>query len=348
MLAAFALSACSSTSTYKGVYEGGQTVDPLEVPPDLSIPDGGNSVIPGGNNVNSYLGYQETLTTHGKDNVLHDFKNMRFVRDGALFWLEVKDSNLNVWNSMREFWTRLGFKIVNEQPAIGLMQTNWKENLVDIPSNWFSRFIGKIYSAETMDSYRIRFEYDEVQQITRVFIAHQGVREVADSEVYDALTSVKSKWIKRPSEPELEAEMLMRFMAFRGMDESQAKEEIAQTKAVEKAVVSQTGDGYVLQYAEAFPRAWRLVGIAMDRMGMLIEDRNRSAGVYYIQLPESFELADTSSLFSSSKKPSKDKYLLTLEDKGETTLVTLKARGEVGADLREVSKKILDDIKSNL
>ena len=103
-----------------------------------------------------------------------------------------------------------------------------------------------------------------------------------------------------------------------------------------------------MQYNDSFPRAWRLVGIALDRMGVLVEDRNYSAGVYYIQLSDAFKLDGKSGFFDSSSKPSKLKYLLTLEDKGDSTLITLKARGAVGADLPAVTKKVLDDIKSNL
>lgn len=347
LLTLLGLSACSSTSEYKGVYDGAQVQQPLEVPPDLSQP-ANDSAIPDAN-VTSYLGYKESINAGSNDKVLHDFKNMRFVRDGALFWLEVKDNDINVWHSMRDFLTSLGFKVVYEQPALGLMQTDWKENRVDIPSNWFAKMISKVYASEIMDSYRVHFEYDDDKQLTRVFIAHQGLREIqqgTDSLMVNA--AADAKWVRRPSEPALEVEMLMRFMAFRGLDETVAKQEIAQTKIVEKAVVKAMTDGYVLEYSESFPRAWRLAGIALDRMGVLIEDRNRSAGVYYIKLPESFELGDKSGFFSSSNKPSKDTYLLALEDKGDNTLITVKARGEVGSDLREVSKKILDDIKSNL
>lgn len=344
VLAAFALSACSTTSEYKGVYEGAKTTDPLQVPPDLSQPD---STGDGADGVTSYLGYQQSLSTQDKGQILHEYQGMRFVRDGSLFWLEIKDTPTNVWQSLQTFFTQLGFKIISEQPQLGLMQTNWKENRVNIPTNWFLKFIGKLYSSEIMDSYRAHLEYDDANKITRVFIAHQGVREVSEGDDSNVQVGT-TKWVKRPSDPSLEVEMLMRFMAFRGVGEKQAKQEIAQTKVVEKAVLQQTPDGYVLQYNDSFPRTWRLVGIALDRMGILVEDRNRSAGVYYMQLPDSFTLSDKSGYFDSSKKPSKDKYLLTLQDKGDNTLITVKARGAVGADLPKVAKKILDEIKNNL
>ena len=340
MLAAFVLSACSTTSSdYKGVYEGAQTTDPLQTPPDLSQPDyaGDSSEM-----VTSYLGYKQSLNTQDKGQQLSNYKGMRFVRDGSQFWLEIDDSAIHVWQSLRAYFTRLGFKIISEQPDLGLMQTNWQANRVNTSTNWFLKYVGKLINTETMDGYRAHLEYDEAKKITRVFIAHQGVQEASGD------SSNGAQWVRRPADPELEVEMLMRFMAFRGMGEKQAKQEIVQTKAVVNAILKQTAKGYVLQYNDSFPRAWRLVGIALDRMGVLVEDRNYSAGVYYIQLSDAFKLDGKSGFFDSSSKPSKLKYLLTLEDKGDSTLITLKARGAVGADLPAVTKKVLDDIKSNL
>lgn len=343
VLAAFALSACSTTSPgYKGVYAGAQTTDPLQVPPDLSQPEyvGDSSEA-----VTSYLGYKQSLNAQDKDTMLNTYKDMRFVRDGSLFWLDINDSAIHVWQSLRAFFAQLGFKIIYEKPDLGLMQTNWRENQASLPHNWFLKHIGKLFSSETLDSYRAHLEYDDAKKITRVFIVHQGVKEDGEA---DTNGTFGTQWVRRPADPELEVEMLMRFMTFRGMGEKQAKQEIAQTKVVEKALLNQTAEGYVLQYNDAFPRAWRLVGIALDRMGVQVEDRNYSAGVFYIQLSDSFKLDGKSGFFDSAGKPSKLKYLLTLEDKGDKTLIRVKPRGEVGADLPAVTKQILSEIKSNL
>jgi outer membrane protein assembly factor BamC len=207
--------------------------------------------------------------------------------------------------------------------------------------------IHKLSSSGIMDSYRAHLEYDADKNITRVFIAHQGLREVSDSSTSDIQVG-SSKWVVRPSDPELETEMLMRFMAFRGMGEKQAKKTIAETTPVIKATLQQTPTGYVLQYNDSFARVWRLAGIALDRMGIQIDDRNRSAGIYYLQLPDTFQLDSKTGFLSGSNKPSQSKYLLSLEDKGTSTLISVKPRGKVGKDFAQVSKKILSELKDNL
>lgn len=344
------LSACSTTADYKGVYADVSSRQPLDVPPGLDSPQEKSEQLP---EMDPGAKSYSEFASQGRDNrnqtYLQTYKNIRFVREGSFYWLEVKDYPENVWPDIRAFYTRLGFKIITEQPQLGIMQTDWKENRVGIPTGWIASMLGKLYESELVDSYRIRMEFDEDKAISRIFIAHRGMREVVEGEqtVFIDSAGVKTKWIPRDSDPELEIEMLMRFMAYRGMDEKLAKETIASTKIEQRTELLKQDDIHVLKVTEIFARTWRHVGIALDRMGVAIEDRNRSAGIYYIKLPETFEIPD-SGFFSSSKKPSSYDYLLSVVDKGDTTEVLVKARGEVGQDLPIVTKKILTDIQSNI
>jgi len=344
LLAAFALSACSTTATdEKAIYAGAKISDPLKIPPDLSQPEYESGSVSA---ITSYLGYEKSLHAGTNGQVLTNYLGMSFERVGTQFWLNVNDSAIQVWRSLHGFFGQMGFKIINEQPELGIMQTNWQVNQSTTATNWFTRKIGNLMSAEKMDSYRAHIEYDSQNKITRVFILHQGVMQVNIDDFNTG--SMKTEWQLQPPNPELEVEMLMRFMEYRGMGKKEAKKEIAQAKPVEQAVLKSEGDSYVLQYNDTFPRVWRLVGIALDRMGVLVEDRNYSAGVFYITLSDSFTLDDKSGFFESSNKPSKQKYLITLQDKGSYTLISVKARGEAGKDLPAVTKKILSEIKINL
>lgn len=345
------LSACSSTSNYKGVYAETKTTTSLEVPPGLDKPDDKSAVLPElDSGPKSYSEYSNKGTV-SKQGYLPAFKDMRFVRDGSLFWIEVKDYPENLWPDIRTFFQKLGFKMAYEQTKMGIMQTEWKENRQGLPTGWFMSWIGKLYSTGMMDSYRVRLEFDEDKAVARMFIAHRGLREVVEGEgnIEDV---VQTKWIPRPADPELEIEMLMRFMMFRGKDEKEAQAIIAKVKTQQRATIVKQDDGMTLEVNDVFARAWRHVGIALDRMGVLVEDRNRSAGVYYIKLPETFEIETTSGLFSglfsSKTKPSSDQYLLTIKEQGEVTQVMMKSRGEVGKDLPLVTQKLLTELQANI
>jgi outer membrane protein assembly factor BamC len=347
------LSACSSTSEYKAVYGEIKQESALDVPPGLDQPEENANQLPEQQVASGY--YSEYTSSQGQQkqsDFLTTYKGMHFVRDGRLYWVEVNDYPEKVWPDLRNFFNKIGLKINFEQPQLGLMQTEWKENKVDAPTGgWLSGLFGRLTSSGILDSYRARLEFDEEKVITRVFISHRGMREVVEGEDNN-IDVVLTKWVPRDPDPELEIEMLMRFMAFRGVDEKIAKEEVEKVKNIQRAELVKSEDTIALKVNDVFPRTWRHVGLALDRMGVLVEDRNRSAGVYYITLPDTFVIKQDSGFFSAftdgAVKPSMDKYLLSIEDKGDTSMVLVKARGPAGDDLRMVTEKILTEIQNNI
>ena len=90
-------------------------------------------------------------------------------------------------------------------------------------------------------------------------------------------------WQPRPSDPELEAEMLSRLMQRFGVDEERAIAEVTTGGTTEeRAFMDRTREG-VLIVKEAFDRAWRRIGLALDRIGFTVEDRDRSSGIYFVR-----------------------------------------------------------------
>jgi outer membrane protein assembly factor BamC len=141
-------------------------------------------------------------------------------------------------------------------------------------------------------------------------------------------------------------------MAYRGLDETVAEQQIASVKVQERVKFVDKDNALQLEVADSFQRSWRHMTIAIDRLGYLVEDKNRSAGVFYIQLPDTFQVKTEGffgSIFSGGfEKPKHDKYLIVLEDKGAQTVVTVKSNGEVTDDFPVVARKMLKDIKDNI
>jgi len=50
-----------------------------------------------------------------------------------------------------------------------------------------------------------------------------------------------------------------------------------------RATLQKGGAGAALAMNEQFDRAWRRVGLALDRVGFTVEDRDRSKGVYFVR-----------------------------------------------------------------
>lgn len=348
------VASCSSTTPdYKGVYEQTAELNDLSIPPGLSRPETStDTTLPElQRSIKTYSSYEENVTTRPTVKYAQDYQGMRFVRSGSLFWLEINAPGQEIWSDVRSFFVRLGFTIKSIQPRIGYMETDWQENKITAPTNTLASFLGALFHSGYMDKYRVRLEWDSEKQLSRLFISHQGLYEVATEED-DNIQAVTTRWVQRPADPDLEVEMLMRFMAFRGLEVKAAEQAITQSKPSRLTSLSEENETTRLVINEPFARAWRHVGIAIDRLGFLVEDKNRTAGIYYIELPESFEIPKQGGLFgkmfSESQKPSHLKYLIILEESGDVTQVNIKANGQVPEDMNAVVNKMLKDIQGSI
>lgn len=355
ILALVFIASCSSTTRdYKGVYKDSIDLEDLEVPPGLSKPEAGgdSTLIELQRSIKTYSSFEEKLGAKPTARYAQNYEGMRFVRSGNFFWLEVDGAGEEIWDEIKTFFTRLGFKIKREQPRIGYMETDWLENRYDVPTNFLTEFFSGLFSSGYMDKYRVRLEWDQEKKQTRMFINHQGLEEVAEGDPDDNIAVVQTKWVPRQSDPELEIEMLTRFMSFRGLEATIAEQYVGSVKPTELTKLNIEGDTASLTINEPFARSWRHIGIALDRLGFLVEDKNRTAGIYYIELPETFVIPNQGglfgNLFTDTQEPLHFKYLIILEEKGDVTEVTIKANGEVPEDMKVVTSKILKDLQGSI
>lgn len=320
----FLLSGCSSSSARKAEYQRAATLPPLEVPPDLTAPDlQGDMDLPQSYSAHVAQGGDKTAVQ-----VLPQQANVQVLRDRDMRWLQVNAEPEQIWARLREFWQKQGLEIKVDEPRLGLMETQWAENKADVPGDWVTNMVSKLfkgaYSAPTRDKYRMRVERGAASGTTEIFVAHYGLEEVQrgqNAETYDTI------WQNRPADPELVAEMLNRMMVYFGVPQAQAETQLA--AAAVAAEPRARLDGAALQINESFPRAWRRVGIALDRLGLVVEDRDRSAGLYYIrpvdQVADAGKKGFFSSLFSGKEedKPAEPPARILLQGSGETTRVTV-------------------------
>ncbi|WP_197722072.1 outer membrane protein assembly factor BamC [Sulfuriflexus mobilis] len=321
----------------------------LEVPPDLtssSIDDG--LVVPdiapasGSASLSDYRRERVDTQTIRTAGVLPKQDNIRVMRDKNTRWLVIQGSPQEVWPRMREFWLQSGLLIKREDPRIGILETDWAENRADIPQDFITRNISKlfdsIYSSATRDKYRVRLEQGSEAGTTELFLTHRGAEEVIDQS-----TGSSTIWKPRPSDPELEVEMLRRMMVFFGVEEDKARNQFASRQnRVERAVLSQGVDGDAsLTVKDDFARAWRRTGLALDRVGFTVEDRDRSRGLYYVRYIDPIKdsnakkekgLLDklTFNIFSGDDDvQDKSTYLIRLQEQDiQTQVVVLNDKGE--------------------
>jgi len=266
----------------------------LEVPPDLSSSRIENRIpgLEGGTTTYSeYSGVREAKAGGGlrslRQSVLPENPDIQIQREGRDRWLVVKAPADAVWDKVVDFWQENGILLDLQDPTIGVMETTWLENKANVSNGFITDFIQKVfegaYDAGLRDRFRIRLERGDDPDTTELYLVHFGMEQ-------DFMTGTTNEddqiyWKIRPRDPGLEAIMLNKIMVYLGLSEAEAKAAMAAAREVEgvKTRMLKTGDGVALFVGEPFSRAWRLTGLALDRVGFVVEDRDRSHGVYYVR-----------------------------------------------------------------
>ncbi|HWS74205.1 MAG TPA: outer membrane protein assembly factor BamC [Quisquiliibacterium sp.] len=361
-----ALSACSISQEIDEQtridYKSAGKLPPLDVPPDLVTPRGDERFAIPERDQRTFSSYQTARTTErppAETQVLPAVEGMRIDRAGTQRWLVVAKPADQLWPVVKEFWRESGFALQTESPATGVMETEWAENRAKIPQDIIRRTLGSVfdslYSSGERDKFRTRFE-KTASGGTEIYISHRGMEEV-----YTTGENVRTIWQPRPSDPELEAEFLRRLMVRLGADAERAgKAPVAGTPAAAQAETARVVSGSsadVLEVREGFDRAWRRVGLALDRGGFTVEDRDRSKGIYYVRYidPEvefSGKPGLLSRMFSTTEKPkSAQQYWIRVE--GSETLSSVTVLGKDGNPLssevdRKTGAKILTVLREQL
>jgi outer membrane protein assembly factor BamC len=325
------LGGCGITETGKIDYRSGQKTTPLVVPPDLTqlSKETRYAVVNGSVSASNA---QATPTDASKSAIelgAAGSSGVRMDRQGNQRWLVIKQPSDAVWDTLRKFWVDTGFVLATDNKPLGIMETEWAENRAKIPMDGLRKLFGgmidSIYSTAERDRFRTRIELN-AQGETEVYVSHRGVIEV-----YTEERSGQTIWQPRPTDPELETEFLRRIMLSLGSTEPRAK------AAVEAAVPPAlstlvTQDGIqVLTIAENFDRAWRRVGLALDRSGFTVEDRDRSKGIYqvrYVPVPDAKnEPGFFQKLFTSKKDAQPQKFQVLVQSSKDGAVVSVRDAG---------------------
>jgi len=327
-------------------------VPTLEIPPDLTAPETDDRYkVAGSESVTTYSAYSKgEAATSTRSNVasavLPMVKGVSLERNGAQRWLLVADKAENVWPVVKSFLSETGLNVQSEDQAAGVIETDWAENRAKIPQGGIRSVVGKVfdnlYSSGEMDQYRVRLERTRDGAGTEVHITHRGKEEV--------LTADKnsSKWQSRPNDPELEAELLQRLMVRFGGSPVQAATAATTGGAVSAGAANllQVVDGSsVIVINDAFDKSWRRVGLAIDRSGYAVEDKDREKGIYFLRTVAVEKGWMDKLKFWKDDEEANARYRVTVKDGGATCEVSVTDQDGVSS---EVSRQRLEAIFKNL
>lgn len=329
----------------------------LEVPPDLTAPGvEDHFTIPesGEEAVASYSDFAKGGTPQAKAAtvVLPEAKNVHLERNGQLHWLVVADKAENVWPQIKAFWQENGFIIKTDNPQAGIIETDWAENRAKIPKSGLRSVIGKVfdgmYDSGEKDMYRTRLERSKDGSSTEIYISHYGKEEMLDKD------RNISKWQSRPNDPELEITMLQMLRAKLGGEaEAQAKAQGAsavpagETVAAPKLQALADGNKSIL-LSEPFDKSWRKVGLALERAGIVVEDKDRAKGVYFVRATEAAKekgLLDKMAFWRKEDSTKAVRYQVTVHEDGTSCEV---AANNGKGESNSTTQQIIDVLYQNL
>lgn len=287
-----------STSDYKSAGRS----RPLEVPPDLtSLSSSDTFTVPGGATTYSDFSKDQADSEIGKEKILPTSDSVRFVRAGSERWLVVKAPPEKIWPVVRDFWTDLGFAVRLENAQTGIMETEWADpkglnpNTKGTFMEKFDTYIDKLNGLHRKQKFRTRIDRGSEEETTEIYLSHRSIT-VNDDEKnrvvtpygvidtgYKSEKQIKSEQDKAVEE-DIDAELLRRLMVKLGVEEQRSRTIIASPVAENHATLNKENDGALsLTLNDPFDRGWRRTGLALDRIGFVVEDKDRSNGLFFVR-----------------------------------------------------------------
>jgi outer membrane protein assembly factor BamC len=313
------LMACTSVSKNDTVdYKAAGAVrgPSLTLPPDLITAQADRRyVVQDGSATMSEYSASVKKIGENRQNVLTGIPGMRMARDGEKRWLVVERPAPELYPLIKDFWQENGFLLVVDSPSTGIMETDWAENRSKIPQDIIRRTLGRVldsmYDTGERDKYKTRLEVSKPGE-TEVYITQRGALEKCVSDNTGACIS--TVWTSRPNDPELEAVFLARLMERLGVSQESARAQVAAASVAApkqpKAKFVQEGNNTArIDMSTSFDRAWRDVGLALDRSNFTVEDRDRSKGIYFVRYVNPKEVGQSKGFFSKLFSSSDDSSL---------------------------------------
>jgi outer membrane protein assembly factor BamC len=360
----------NNTSDYKGASRS----KPLEVPPDLTAsPVSDAYSIPGSTNYSTYSQAQESQDA-GVEKVLATPEGVRLEKAGAQRWLVVNAPAEKIWPVIREFWADQGFAVRSENPQLGVMETEWidsesirKEEPGNIGDK-FDKWLDKLSSIADKKKFRTRLDRGNEANTTEIYMTHQSVKAAFDGDKNRVKTKygeIDTGYIADAKpvaeadarDAELDDELLRRLMVKLGVQDKKSKSIMASAVNLKRAEVVKEADGSAtLILNDPFDRAWRRVGLALDRIGFVIEDKDRSNGIFFVRYAD-VDIDDTpkkkKGLFESLKfwGSDDDKKEVTSQKDEKSMVEKLKFWGSDDKQKTNPEKqyriKVADGVKDN-
>ena len=310
----FSLSACSYLKGLlpdkKNEYKRSETMQDLEVPPDLTADAINDSMsIPGESSASlSQYRRQQARSRGGAGPSLQ-----QYAMDEQ--WVGVRGTTEELWPKLRAFFSARGQGLELDDSALGVLVTDWSEPL----------YQGSLVYRE---QFKILTEAGATAGMTVLYVEQNRQERISGEE--------GDEWVEQDGDSGAEKRLageLNRY--FNGSQQQVVTGTPATTAGGSIGVREPTelvtdGNKKYLKIPAPYSDSWPAVGVALERTGFLIEGSNEAEGAYFI------------SYYDSSKKKSgvlsKLKFWKGSEDEGTRYRITLNGTG-VSTELVVLNEK---------
>jgi outer membrane protein assembly factor BamC len=293
---------------------------PLDMPPDLSQPETQSSF-----DLPTAFSGDGTPGSSGIP-VLPGIESVELQGTTGFYWLSAEIPVDELYRQAKNFWAAEGYSLVMDEPAIGIMQTEWiytEEGAERKSDSWFKNLFSTEDLSATQDQFRTRIERGE-SGTNRVYITHRGTEYVHEISVGNRADEqgAPNEWQYRRSDPQLEVEMLSRLMIYLGLQQNAVDAQLAKTKLFKpRASLQLDADekSPFLLIRDPYPIAWNRLRHALEVLNfeiLVAEYKEFSGeGVFVVKARVVEGEADTGLFsFGTSEEVKTRKFTLVLSE----------------------------------
>jgi len=314
ILSVMNLAACGGPSTDLQ-YLDSRVMPDLEVPPDLTL-----EAVDSKFELPAVFSRDGAGTENGVP-VLASVDSITLEGHSDFYWLSIDEPVDNLHQLVKDFWASEGFTLAMDEPAIGVMKTNWvfnKEGAEDEDKGFLAKLFSSEDLSESQDQFKTRIARDAGTTVSQIYITHRGTEYDPDSLVVQANSNSnyvdEAEWGFRANDPEFEVEMLSRLMLYLGLRQAEVDQQLVNIKLLAPRAsihTDYTGDEtenetYILVKDE-YTRAWNRTLHQLERLNLDVISSNIDNGVVtnkgFILVETDFEIEkDVSGFFSFLSK----------------------------------------------
>ncbi len=322
-------------------YQAAEQTRPLVLPPDMEVvarPD----IYPIPDiRAGDYYSPQDIEEIPRPESLLSVFEDagLEMVSDGERQWLVAERDFPELWEDLTLFFKASGVELEQVDPESRTLITAWLQPRQKEAEGFWDSFV-EFFSFDSTpylrEKFRIQVEDGQKHNQYNLLVDH--VRIDTRDEELPATGAIDWTLSDDDDEQELVAAMYDELVNYLSDDEVRfRRSSLFSQNLTSQASYLLTRDGNdfpVLVMQRDFNRAWIAVAEALEKSGLIIEDRNRSLGIFYLNYGEDDE-----------GEPVQYQLKLNRAENGIQVAVQI-SDDEVAP--KAVSDQILESVKENL